>query len=127
MEFLTKNLALRLRSGSSAELLPKHLTPRRESAKIHLPSKLRMDYAQAESMLHNDLEKAVLLKKSVISRMSKSLAQLLGRRAIISGSGPSLFCLYSTRREAIDARDTVLRSVSARLRMGWQIFVARTQ
>ena len=75
-------------------------------------------------MLHNDLERTVLLKKSVISRISKSLAQLLGKKIIVSGSGPSLFCLYRTRREAIDARDTVLRSVSARSRKGWQIFVA---
>ena len=126
----------------------KHLTPRRESAKIHplslklrgvvrrsqtrkqfgeggqTPLKLRMDYAQAESMLHNDLERAVSLKKSVISRILKSLAQLLSKRAIVSGSGPGLFCLYRTRREAIDARDTILRSVSTRSRTGWQIFVA---
>lgn len=105
----------------------KHLTPRGESVKIQIPSKLRMDYAYAESVLHNDLEKAVLLKKIVIGRISKSLARLLGKKTIVSGSGPSLFCLYRTRREAIDARDTVLRSVCARSRTGWQIFVARTQ
>ncbi|MCX5666472.1 MAG: 4-(cytidine 5'-diphospho)-2-C-methyl-D-erythritol kinase [Candidatus Omnitrophica bacterium] len=102
----------------------KHLTPRMESDKIRIPSKLRMDYALAESILHNDLERAVSLKKGVISRISKSLAQLLCKRMIISGSGPSLFCLYRTRREAIRARDVVLRSVSAPSRTGWQIFVA---
>ena len=129
----------------------KHLTPQGESAKIHplslkllgvvrrsqarkqfgedgqIPSNLRMDYIQAESMLHNDLERAVSLKISVINRISKSLAQVLGKKTIVSGSGPSLFCLYRTRREAIRARDTVLRNVSAWSRMGWQIFVARTQ
>ncbi len=102
----------------------KHLTPLEESAKIRIPSKFRMNYEQAESLLHNDLEIAVSLKKGVIGRISKSLAQLLGKKAIVSGSGPSLFCLYRTRREAIDARDTVLRSVSARSRKGWQILVA---
>jgi 4-diphosphocytidyl-2-C-methyl-D-erythritol kinase len=125
----------------------KRLTPRRESAKIQplslrLPravlrsqtrkqfgeggqplSKLRIEYAQAEPLLHNDLERAVLLKKSVISRISKSLERLLGKKAIVSGSGPSLFCLYRTRREAIRARGTILRSISARSRTGWQIFV----
>ena len=103
---------------------PKHLTLLRESDRIQIPSKLRMDYIQAESVLHNDLETAVLSKKGVISRISKSLAQLLGKKMIISGSGPSLFCLYRTRREAIKARDVIFRSVSARSRMGWQIFVA---
>ncbi len=104
--------------------MSKHLTPRMESAKIRIPSKLWLDYARAESILHNDLERVALLKKGAISRISKSLAQLLCKRMIISGSGPSLFCLYRTRREAIKAKDLVFRSVSARSRTGWQIFVA---
>ncbi|MDP3729924.1 MAG: 4-(cytidine 5'-diphospho)-2-C-methyl-D-erythritol kinase [Candidatus Omnitrophota bacterium] len=103
--------------------IPKHLTPGRESAKIQIPSKFRIDYKQAESILHNDLEIAVSSKKGVTGRILKSLAQLLGKKAIVSGSGPSLFCLYRTRREALDARDTVLRSVNARSRTLWQIFV----
>ena len=140
----SKRLTLRQGSGSSAMVrpahyfsnhpersrgkpLPKYLTPRRESVRIQIPSKLRMNYAQAECMLHNDLETAVSLKKGVIGRILKSLAQLLGKRAIVSGSGPSLFCLYKSRREAIGAKDTVLRRMSAPSRAGWQIFVARTQ
>ena len=129
-------------------LVSKHLTPRPGSVRIHplslkfrevvrrsqtckqfgeggrIPSKLRMDYAHIESMLYNDLERVVLLKKGVIGGISKSLAQLLGKRAIVSGSGPSLFCLYRTRREAVEARGVVLRGISARQRRGWQIFVA---
>ncbi|MDD5173875.1 MAG: 4-(cytidine 5'-diphospho)-2-C-methyl-D-erythritol kinase, partial [Candidatus Omnitrophica bacterium] len=102
----------------------KRLTPRSGSAKIHPLLELRMDYAKAESILHNDLERAVSLKKGVTGRISKSLAQLLGKKIIISGSGPSLFCLYRTRREAIEARDAVLKSMNALSRMNWQIFVA---
>jgi len=105
----------------------KHLTPQDESVKIQIPSKFRMDYAHVESMLYNDLERAVSLKKSVIDRILKSLAQLLGKRAIVSGSGPGLFCLYRTRREAIKAKDMVLRNMNARARAGWQIFVTDTQ
>ena len=104
-------------------VMPRHLTLQGESAKIHIPSKLCMDYARAESMLHNDLETAISLKKGVAGRISKSLAQLLNKKMIISGSGPSLFCLYRTRREAIDAKETVLRRISASTRTGWQIFV----
>ncbi|MFA5084996.1 MAG: 4-(cytidine 5'-diphospho)-2-C-methyl-D-erythritol kinase [Candidatus Omnitrophota bacterium] len=120
----SKRLILRHGSGSSAELLPKHLTPRSGSAKIHPLLELRMDYAEAESILHNDLERAVSLKKGVTGRIFKSLAQLLGKKIIISGSGPSLFCLYRTRREAIEARDAVLKSMNALSRTNWQIFVA---
>ena len=104
--------------------ISKHLTPQGESPKIQIPSKLRMDYAIAGSMLRNDLEIAVLLKNSVISRISKGLTRLLGNKMSVSGSGPSLFCLYRTKADAEKARDTVLRSVSARSRTGWQIFIA---
>ncbi|MDO8536139.1 MAG: 4-(cytidine 5'-diphospho)-2-C-methyl-D-erythritol kinase, partial [Candidatus Omnitrophota bacterium] len=102
----------------------KHLTPGRENVKIQIPSEFRMDYEQAESMLHNDLETADSLKKGVTGRILKDLARLLGKKVIVSGSGPSLFCLYGTRREAIDAKDAILRNLSARSRSGWQIFVA---
>jgi 4-diphosphocytidyl-2C-methyl-D-erythritol kinase len=104
--------------------ISKRLTPRGESAKIQIPSKLRMGYAIAESMLHNDLEIAILLKNSVISGISKDLTQLLGKKMIVSGSGPSLFCLYRTRADAGKAKDKVLRSMSARSRTDWQIFIA---
>jgi len=102
----------------------KRLTLRQRDVKMFSPSKLRMDYAQAESMLYNDLERAVSLKKSAAGRILKSLARLLNKKIIVSGSGPSLFCLYRTRREAIRARDTVLRKMSPRQEPGWQIFVA---
>jgi len=102
----------------------KHLTPQDESAKIQIPSKLRMGYTETEKILYNDLERVVLLSRGGIGGISRSLAQLLGKRAIVSGSGPSLFCLYRTKKEAMDARDVVLRSLSARSRQGWQIFVA---
>jgi 4-diphosphocytidyl-2-C-methyl-D-erythritol kinase len=105
---------------------PKRLTLRRGDVRMFSPSKLRMDYAQAEPMLYNDLERAVSLKKGVISGVSKSLARLLGKKMIVSGSGPSLFCLYRTRREAIKARGLVLKSVPERERPDWQIFVANT-
>ncbi|MCX5668017.1 MAG: 4-(cytidine 5'-diphospho)-2-C-methyl-D-erythritol kinase [Candidatus Omnitrophica bacterium] len=105
---------------------PKRLTLQRGDVKMFSLSKLRMDYAGAESMLHNDLERAVSLKKGVISRILKSLAQLLGKKVMISGSGPSLFCLYRTRKEAIKASGLVLKSVPKRERSDWQIFVADT-
>ena len=120
----SKRLTLRRGSGSSTELLSRYLTPRPGSVKIHPLSKLRMDYTQIESMLHNDLERVVSLKKGITGGISKSLAQLLGKRAIVSGSGPSLFCLYRTRREAMEAKETILRDLSVSRREGWQVFVA---
>ena len=103
--------------------ISKRLTPPGESVKMSIPSKLRMGYAQAESILHNDLERAVLLKNSVISGIFDRLTELLDKKMIVSGSGPSIFCLYRTRREAIGARAKILKSVRAGSRTGWQIFV----
>ena len=102
------------------------LTPNLADVKMNSLSKLQMDYAWIETMLYNDLEKAAISKKEIIGKILKGLAQLLGRNAIVSGSGPSLFCLYRTRKEAIKAKKTVLSSVPARKRIGWQIFVVGT-
>ncbi|OGW93821.1 MAG: 4-(cytidine 5'-diphospho)-2-C-methyl-D-erythritol kinase [Omnitrophica bacterium RIFCSPLOWO2_01_FULL_45_24] len=87
---------------------------------------LRMGYQNIESMLYNDLEAAAVSKKKSLGKILKGLAHLLGREAIVSGSGPSLFCLYKKRKEAIKARIKVLKSVPARHRHGWLIFVVGT-
>jgi 4-diphosphocytidyl-2C-methyl-D-erythritol kinase len=89
-----------------------------------IPSKPRTGYTEIESMLYNDLERVVLSSGGDIGGISKSLAQLLGKRVIVSGSGPSLFCLYGTRREAMKAKELVLNGLNVRRRRGWQIFVA---
>lgn len=90
------------------------------------PSNLRLDYDEAESMLYNDLEPAAIMKKAVLGGILKGLAHLLGKNAIVSGSGPSLFCLYGTRKEAVRAKTRVLRGVPERRRRGWQIFIVET-
>ena len=104
----------------------KYLTPRQGSVKIQALLKLRMGYQNIESMLYNDLEAAAVSKKKSLGKILKGLAHLLGREAIVSGSGPSLFCLYKKRKEAIKARIKVLKSVPARHRHGWLIFVVGT-
>ncbi len=102
------------------------LTPNLADVKINPASELKINYARIESMLYNDLEKTAVSKKEIIGKILKGLAQLLGKKAIVSGSGPSLFCLYRTRKEAIRARKKVLSSVPAGKRIGWQIFVVGT-
>jgi 4-diphosphocytidyl-2-C-methyl-D-erythritol kinase len=101
----------------------KRLTYGNSGAKIISPL---TDYKDIESMLYNDLEYPCVLEKGIIGCILEGLAQLLGRKLIVSGSGPSLFCLYRTGKEAIAARDAVLRSVPANIRRGWQIFVVKT-
>ena len=85
-----------------------------------------MDFGTIEPMLHNDLEHVVVAKKAVLGVMIRRLAALLGKKAIVSGSGPSLFCLYGTRKEAVRARALLQGGLPARDRKAWQVFVVRT-
>lgn len=113
-------------SGSSPELLSKDLTTKKGNVKIHIPLKQHMDFEAFQSMLHNDLEDIVIVKNAVVSKVLKRLASSLGRKAIVSGSGPSVFCLCRTRKEAIEGRERLFGSMPAAERNGWQVFVART-
>jgi len=101
----------------------KRLTCKAGGAKI---ISLSMGYRNIEQMLYNDLERACVLKKVILGCILESLMQLLGKKSIVSGSGSSLFFLYSTGKEAIAAKRTILRSVPAGKRRGWQIFVVQT-
>ena len=81
----------------------------------------------AEGLLWNDLEGVVAGKRPVIGKIIQCLASSLGKRAIVSGSGPSVFCLYKTRKGAIQAKERLFRSVSARVRKRWQAFIVETE
>jgi 4-diphosphocytidyl-2-C-methyl-D-erythritol kinase len=103
------------------------LTQKVADAKIIFPLRYPMDFGTAESMLHNDLEDIVELKKGIIiGKIKERLACILGKYLIVSGSGPSLFCLYRTRKEAVEGEKVLSSSIPAREKKGWRTFVART-
>ncbi len=77
-------------------------------------------------MLYNDLQQVVIKKKKSVGVIIKRLASICRRKAIISGSGPSVFCLFKNRKEAMAAREGFLGSLSFRERKEWQIFVVET-
>ncbi|MBI5144403.1 MAG: 4-(cytidine 5'-diphospho)-2-C-methyl-D-erythritol kinase, partial [Candidatus Omnitrophica bacterium] len=81
--------------------LPKGLTRKRDGVKIPFSLASSTDFDAVESMLYNDLEDTARSKKDIIDYIIKRLALRLGKKAILSGSGPSLFCLYRTRKEAV--------------------------
>ncbi|MDP2912744.1 MAG: hypothetical protein Q8N91_01900, partial [Candidatus Omnitrophota bacterium] len=122
----SKGLTLRHGSGSSPEHLPKGLTTRSADAKIRFSFTDALDFGALESMLYNDLQDIVVAKKKAIGKIIKRLASSLGKRAIVSGSGPSVFCLFRSRKEAVRAKDLLLSGIPAGKRKGWQIFVAET-
>lgn len=80
-----------------------------------------------EEILYNDLGRAAIAENEVLGRIVERLAYHLGRKAIVSGSGPSVFCLYRTGKEAIAAKDRLFRNVPASERKSWQVFIARTE
>lgn len=84
------------------------------------------DISCVDSMLRNNLEDVVVAKKPVIGRIIERLALFLDKKAIVSGSGPSVFCLYATRKEAISAKNRLYSCMPAAQRKGWQVFVAET-
>ena len=79
------------------------------------------------SFIYNDLGGVVAAKKPIIGKIIRRLASSLGRRAMVSGSGPSVFCLYRTRREAIGARRELLRGLPVSLTRRWQLFIVETK
>ncbi|MFH0764771.1 MAG: 4-(cytidine 5'-diphospho)-2-C-methyl-D-erythritol kinase [Candidatus Omnitrophota bacterium] len=104
----------------------KCLTTDFDDDKINPVLKRSMDFNAAESMLYNNLEEIVISKKPVIGTILERLASSAARRSIVAGSGPSVFCLCVSRKEAIEAKRKFLGSIPARNRMGWQVFIAKT-
>lgn len=104
----------------------KVLTMPSSDDKIGRPLEDALDFCNMQTMLFNDLEKIVISKRKVVGNIIRRLATSSTSKAILSGSGPSVFCLYRTRKEAMRAKIKFLRSMPPVGRKGWQIFVAKT-
>lgn len=107
--------------------LSRGLTRKPGNVKISSLATGSIDFDTLESMLYNDLEAIVLDKKKDVGSIIKRLATSLGKKAIVSGSGPSVFCLYRGRKEAIEAKKKLFKGIPAAERKGWQVFVTKTQ
>jgi 4-diphosphocytidyl-2C-methyl-D-erythritol kinase len=55
------------------------------------------------------------------------LTSYLKKKVIISGSGPSVFCLYRTRAGAAGAAARIRRGIPEAARKRWKVFVVRTE
>ena len=81
----------------------------------------------SDPLLHNDLQEPAVRKKPIIGGMLRRLANLSVAGAIMSGSGPSVFCLYEARREAVEAKKRLFREVPEERRKHWRVFVTGTK
>lgn len=99
------------------------LTTHGGNAKITMPK----HWKGLESLLHNDLGDVVAKTGPVIGKVMQCLVASLGDKVTVAGSGPSIFCLYRTRKEALAARKKLFRSVPAGNRKLWRVFIVGTK
>ena len=86
------------------------------------PMRIRDSYGELADLLpvlKNDLESAALTRYPEIALMKKELLACGARGALMSGSGPVTFGLFSTRKEAERTEKTVA------LPAGWKTVVTR--
>lgn len=100
------------------------LTIKRSVVRIHSPALYLSDINRLKALLHNDLERVVLSREPVIKSIKNTLEENNGRNTLVTGSGPSVFGLYSTRKEASRAKERILKRFPDSL--GWRAFIART-
>jgi len=117
---------IRWGTGSSERGL-KGLTNRAAGDTINPASFLNRLAAGPDSVLRNDLQGAAIERKKEIGRIIERLAAASATKAIISGSGPSVFCLFRERKEAVDAKQRLVKELSPAERRRWSIFVVSTR
>ena len=81
---------------------------------------------QPEAISFNDLEKIVLKKAPLVRKLKKALVGIGAGYSLVSGSGPSVFSLFEKRKEAIRAKELLIRRFPAAKRSGWQLFIVPT-
>jgi len=82
------------------------------------------EIAFLKKLLHNDLENVVLSRESIIKDIKDKLRDVGGGNTLVSGSGPSVFGLFSTRKEAVKAKQGCLKEFLHSNE--WHAFVTRT-
>lgn len=81
------------------------------TSKVHLGPLIQAinhkDNQKIGQLLHNDLEKVVLLKYPQVMKLRETLQQTGGLGTIMSGSGPTVFALCQSQKEAEDIKNQV--------------------
>ncbi len=97
------------------------LTPKKTDAKILLHSVFRGDSKRLRKLLTNSLEQSLNKRVVKIFEIKAALDKQGALASLMSGSGPSVFGIYRSKKKAAQAA-RYLRS----LRRDWQIFVTST-
>lgn len=84
--------------------------------------KIAIEYSQIEDILpimDNDLEKVAFQKYPELAIIKKKLIEEGARGALMSGSGPTIYGLFSSKKEAEEAAQKMA------LPSGWKILIAQ--
>ncbi|MGB2705747.1 MAG: 4-(cytidine 5'-diphospho)-2-C-methyl-D-erythritol kinase [Candidatus Omnitrophota bacterium] len=81
---------------------------------------------EAISFITNDLENIVLKKAPLVRKLKIALVDIGARYSLVSGSGPSVFSLFEKRKEAVRAKELLIRRFPVARRNGWQLFTVST-
>ncbi|MEA3306126.1 MAG: 4-(cytidine 5'-diphospho)-2-C-methyl-D-erythritol kinase [Candidatus Omnitrophota bacterium] len=100
-----------------------NLTEIRPDVKILLRAVKSRRFEEIKKNLHNALERIVSKKVTDISK-AKNFVKNNGFDAVcVTGSGPTIFVLTNTRKEAEGLKDKFLKSFN---QGGWKVFVVKT-
>lgn len=103
-----------------------YLTKRPRLIKILSPATRALGYNIMESLLFNDLERAVIKISPLVGKLKGFIKDLNLPHTLVSGSGPGIFSLFRKRKEALIARDALVKGLPFVRKKGWQIFVVST-
>lgn len=96
------------------------LTPTGNNSKIDLHSLRKIQFKDLKGFLFNSLETPVQEKHKEISKIKTEIKKAGLKLSLMSGSGPTVYGIASSREEVLEAKKKLL------LGEGWQAFVATT-
>lgn len=105
--------------NNSVRETPRLTTPG-YNVKILTSALKKKDLFLVNNTLFNNLEEAAIKLYPCINRVKKKLGELGVKAILMSGSGPSVFGIVSSRKEAVNL------SVKLKKEQFWRIFIART-
>lgn len=107
-----------------SELHSLNLTIKRPIDRILSPTLNINSVNGLKKLLHNDLEQIVLSREPLIKNIKDILARGYKKNTLVSGSGPSVFGIYGTKKEAVKAKEDSLKRFPNS--QGWRTFVTKT-
>jgi 4-diphosphocytidyl-2-C-methyl-D-erythritol kinase len=114
---------LKIPTKSVYEALDLSLTAKKRDAKIIQNYITNKDIELLPSALYNRLEDIVLRKFNRVDKLKRVLGKFgLAGTALMSGSGPSVFCIHTDREEAMKVKSEISRIALGSCR----VFTAKT-